>query len=71
MTERDVTGAWRAAPAVLGCAGLVQRRSWPVVECDWLAAEEGGDHFTCAQVLRLTAAQADASLMPNSAASCR
>jgi hypothetical protein len=30
-----------------------------------------GDQLTCAQVLRLTAAQADTSLMPNSAASCR
>jgi hypothetical protein len=31
----------------------------------------GCDQGTCAQVLRLTAAQADTSLMPNSAASCR
>jgi hypothetical protein len=29
------------------------------------------DQVTCAHVLRLTAAQADTSLMPNSTASCR
>jgi hypothetical protein len=36
-----------------------------------LTVLEGRDQLTCAHVLRLTAAQADTSLMPNSAASCR
>ncbi len=41
------------------------------IEGDWARTFGRRDQLTCAQVLRLTAAQADTSLMPNSAASCR
>src|SRR5215468_1459474 len=46
----------------------------PMTGSESLAAVGSGHlagQLTCAQVLRLTAAQADTSLMPNSAASCR
>ena|SRR5215472_1294754 len=44
---------------------------YPAVEYDWAGSLGWRDQFTCAHVLRLTAARAVTSLMPNSAASCR
>jgi hypothetical protein len=50
---------------------LSKRWPRPAIECDWARSIGRRDQLTCAQVLQLTAAQADTSLMPNSAASCR